>query len=1178
MSLSVKNKIFFIFIIVIVASVGVVGWFGFKSAKESYINSAISINKGETKALSNELKGSLGTIPQDVEYNANLHALEKLIVWTELKDKRKIEYWKNVYVSAVKDYMSNKKSYYQIRILNINGDETLQFKYNEKTDTIIEMASDSLENKAHRDYFKETMKLKKGELYISEMTLNMINGKVEKPFVPVVRYATPLVDKNGETKGVIVINLNANNILNDIAATKAIDSTRDSQMYYLLNEEGYYLFIGDKSKRWGFQLGTEYNFKKDYKNVLENFKDKDEVTFSKDGSIFSMHKVYPNKIGNSERFWYLVTVISEDVALASLDTFVSIFFLISLVVLVSGLFLINWYISKIMDPLAKTTLQLKALSRGEIRKEDIVYKADDEIGQIVNSTAILINAIETTIYQANAVAKGDFTKEIILLGNKDALGRAIINMTKRLKEISNLASTLSSGNYDVDVFVKGNEDELGIALKEMVEYLKQIAGITESISVGELNVNYKPRGDDDRLGHAVLEMIEYLRSILKQADSITREEFTQSIEVKSKNDELGQVLVTMTDMLRTSSVKNKNEIYFSDGVGEFSDKLTGISDTIELSRKAITLISHYIKASSGVLYTFDNDTQELNLVASYAYVSRDILSNTFKLGEGIIGQVALEKTPILLKNIKDNDHDVQSGTTLSKPKEIYAFPLIHEGELFGVAEVVSFDSFSKINKDYLAKTASIFATALHTVVQNTKIKTLLEQSQKAFEELQVTSEELQESNVQMEEQQQQLTIQSEELKGKNDNLAKAKEEIDIRAEELEKASQYKNEFLANMSHELRTPLNSIILLSKLLTQNQNDTLNENDIEKSNVIHNAGNDLLLLINDILDLSKIESGNMELEYENIYTSDIIEDMKGLFNVLADDKKIDFIVVDKFDSSFSTDKTKLLQVLKNLLSNAFKFTKDGSVIMNISIINNEIVFEVKDTGIGIANDKLESIFDAFKQVDGSISREFGGTGLGLSISKTIVELMNGHIAVESKYEEGTSFIVALPLKEGVKIEKVPPVKTAPVKSVEKLSNTAAIPIIVNDEDVSLDSSDLSGKNILIVDDDSRNIFTLTSTLEIMEAEVYSAFNGQEAIEILESEDTIDLILMDIMMPVMNGLKAIENIKSNDNFKDIPIIAITAKTMPEDKQKCLDSGADDYLAKPLQHSALISMIKAWI
>ena len=1157
-------------------SVSAIGWFGFKSAKDSYVKSALSLNSSEIKGIANEIDGILETTTQDIFYNANFYALENLLIWEDLKDKYKIQYWKNIYVSALNDYISNKKLFYQVRILDLNGNEKILLKYNESTNSIVQTKESELQNKSHRDYFKKALELKDDEFYISAMTLNIENDRIEKPYVPVMRYSSPIIDKNGEIKGVIVLNLNAKYILSKIAEAKKENS---SQRYYLLNQEGYYLFSENENKRWGFQLGNDYNFKKDYNGVFEYFATKDESTFIKNHKIFSARKIYPDKMYNINRYWYLVTEVDESEALASLDTFINVFMLILFVVMASGLFFINSYISKMMTPLSKVTLQLKALANGEIKKEHIVYDAKDEIGDIVHSTTKVINSIEAIIKQANAVANGKFSQEFELLGKNDALGSALFDMTKRLKEISTLAVNLSIGKYDdSEVIVKSSDDELGLALKRMVKYLEEVTRVTESIAVGELNVKYSAKGEHDRLGQAILQMTRYLRTILKQADAIASEDFSTNLKAISQNDELGLALVAMTDILRATSAKNKKEIFFSDGISSFSNALNGITDTVELSKQAIATACRYIGASSGVVYSYDVENAKLQMIASFAYVSRSSLSNEFKLGEGVVGQVALEKEPILLKNIKDEEFEVQSGTTVAKSKEVYSFPLINDGELYGVMEVMSFSNFTDINIDYLQKISDIFSSILHTTMQNSQIKELLEKSQEAFEELQVKSEELQESNVQMEEQQQQLEIQSRELKDQNNNLAIAKHEIDIRADELEKASKYKSEFLANMSHELRTPLNSIILLSKLLTQNLDGTLSEKDVEKSAVIHKAGNDLLFLINDILDLSKIESGNMELIYEDVTSREIIEDINGLFGAIANDKELEFIIEDKFNSTFSIDKVKLSQVLKNLLSNAFKFTKKGSVKVVFEQVDDSLQIVVKDTGIGIPNDKLETIFEAFKQVDGSISREFGGTGLGLSITKTIVTLMKGSVNVESKEGEGTSFIITLPLVKDS--TEIPMIRTE-VKQPEVVENTRndVVNIMSENDSYELDSSELKGKNILIVDDDSRNIFTLTSVLESMEAEVYSAFNGKEALELLtEDDEEIDLILMDIMMPVMDGLKAIEIIKSQEKFKDIPIIAITAKTMPEDKQQCLEAGANDYLAKPLEHEALISMIKAWV
>ncbi|MFA6191989.1 MAG: ATP-binding protein [Sulfurimonas sp.] len=1173
MTFSVKNKIFILFITVIITSLAIVGWYGFESAKNSYIDSALLINKSETVGLSNELKGILETVPNDVIYNSNLYALKNLLIWKDLDEEKKINDWLHIYTLSLKDYLLNKKLYYKIRFLDINGNEKIALNYDKKENKVIEIKEKDLQNQSNKEYFTESIKLKKDEIYISELNLNTEYGKVVEPHIAVLRYSTPFIDENGEIKGVLVVSLNAEYVLNVVASAKAMDVTKKFTKYYLLNELGDYLFIDDEAKRWGSQLGTTYNFKNDYKDVMDEFANKDEALFIKNHKIFSMNKIYPDKKNNKARFFYLVTELDEDVALSSLDAFVMMFFIILGITLFLGLLFVNRYISRLMNPLAKITLQLKALSSGEIQKEAIDYRANDEIGAIVKATTILIDAIETTINQANAVANGDFTKDILLLGKNDKLGLALIEMTKRLKEISILATSLSRGNYDVAIVAKGGGDELGLALIEMVKYLEQITTIAESIAHGNLDVRYKLKGSDDRLGIAVLEMIEYLKSILRQANAITKEDFTHTIQVKSKSDELGLAIVTMTDILRVNSVKNRDDIYFNEGVSAFNDAITDIADMSKLSKEAITTISRYVGAVSGAVYGYEQSKASLELGATFAMNEFNIQPHSFKVGEGVVGQVALEKIPMHLKNIQESDYKIETATTLMNAKEVYIFPLTYEEALFGVVEIMSLRELTKVDKEYFAKVATIFATALYTTAQNAQIKVLLEKSQQAFEELQVQSEELQESNVQMEEQQQQLTLQSRELQEKNSTLALAKQEIDKRAKDLEKASKYKSEFLANMSHELRTPLNSIILLSKLLSMNTDEKLDEESVKKVSVINKAGNDLLLLINDILDLTKIESGKMELVISELYSGDMIEDMRGLFGTLAEEKGVKFIINDNFKGVFMTDSMKLSQVLKNLLSNAFKFTKEGSVVLDISLRDENIMISVKDTGIGIQNDKINTIFDAFKQVDGSISREFGGTGLGLSISKTIVELLHGHIFVESAFGKGTTFTVVLPMAHEASEVKIP----YAIKGEIHGSNHELISL-VSDDSCLFSGDELSNKNILIVDDDSRNIFTLTSVLENLNAEVYSAFNGKEAIEILEKEKKIDIILMDIMMPVMDGLNAIRNIKSNEKYKNIPVIAITAKTMPQDKQDCLDAGASDYLPKPLEHGALISMVKAWI
>ena len=338
LDVSIKNKIFILFIVIISISVGIVGLFGFQNAKESYMKTSISVSSKETSDLSKKIESIVKNIPNDVLYNSNFYALKKLLIWESLDEKRKINNWKKVYVSALKDYVYNKKYYYNIRVLSISGDEKISVKYNEKRDTVYQVPENALGNKATSDYFIEALNLKKGEVYISTMNLNKHNGKIEKPYIPSVRYSTPLIDDNGELKGVLVITFNAQYILNEIATTKSLDENKEIQKYYLLNKDGYYLFNQGKNKMWGFELGIDSNFKNEYIGIFDTFNHKESNTFIDDNNIYSMHKIYPDKVNNKERYWYLVTTLDKDIALSSLKDFVNSFLMVFFGVLFLGLF------------------------------------------------------------------------------------------------------------------------------------------------------------------------------------------------------------------------------------------------------------------------------------------------------------------------------------------------------------------------------------------------------------------------------------------------------------------------------------------------------------------------------------------------------------------------------------------------------------------------------------------------------------------------------------------------------------------------------------------------------------------------------------------------------------------------------------------------------------------------
>lgn len=962
---------------------------------------------------------------------------------------------------------------------------------------------------------------------------------------------------------------------------------------------------------------------------------------------------------------------------------------------------------------------------------------------------------------------------------------------------------------------------------------------------------------------------EFQNGLLNFFKFLNRESSEVTLLKKDSNDEIGIMSEAVNKGIERTKLnieKNDIEVWIKDGVTQLNQILMNLKSVNEVSDESIKFISKYINAGVGVFYFYEEDKNKLQQYASYAHVVRDELSTSFTLKEGVVGQVAFQKEPILLKNIKKNTNLITTGTITQASYNTYTFPLVYNDELFGVIELGSFNEFNKQTLQFLENITKAICISLSTSIQANKVQKLLENTRIAndrlekqrlelqeanaqMEEQQVQLEEananmeeqqqqLEEANASMEEQQQQLKISEQNLKLQNQQLEETKKEIEKKADELSKSGKYKSEFLANMSHELRTPLNSIILLSSLLQKNSKKTLTNDDIKKAKTIFESGNELLRLINDILDLSKVESGKMEVIVDNFSSKDLLSHLKDTFYFTAKDKGLDFNIVDEYQSNIQNDKDRILQILRNLISNAFKFTSKGSITVKIQEPEDktkDFKISVIDTGIGIAKNKQEDIFKAFTQADGGTSRQYGGTGLGLSISRELAKLLGGEISLSSKEGKGSTFSIELPnltssnaninFESEIKVESTtktkalkssststkianddrdimtekdfayliidddmafadivydeikkdnnfalvaydgtsglelvknynikgvlldltlpdidgidvlkelkskPETKNIPVhiisskdKNKETLElgaigylqkpvydgdinniissidsfqekkikdlliveddkvqrealielvgegvnikgvKTAAaaieevkkelydtvvvdlglidgsgyevceyiknahpnLPIIIyTGKDISkedklklqeysnsiiiktansnerilneinlflhrkeepeekndeiFDAINLKDTNILIVDDDIKNIFVLDAALKEFDANTFTAFNGQEALDFLHENHNIDLILMDIMMPIMDGYEAMEKIREDETLKHIPIIAVTAKAMKEDREKCINLGADDYMSKPIDLNVLGNLIKVW-
>lgn len=669
------------------------------------------------------------------------------------------------------------------------------------------------------------------------------------------------------------------------------------------------------------------------------------------------------------------------------------------------------------------------------------------------------------------------------------------------------------------------------------------------------------------------------------------------LEIDSK-DEVGEIARAFNEMVTTLEKYSKDEIESRAKAEEKSwldsrlaEITTGFSmvETMEaLADYFISQITPVVGAQYGIFYQINKQEQAhyLEEIAQYAFHDQG-RSPIIQLGEGLVGQAAKENKSISLIDIPKEYIKIKSGSGEAEPKQVLIHPISYEGKVLAIVELASLQYFRPVQQRLLKEVVEYLGISIHGIINRLEVKRLLEDEQRLTEELQSQSEELQA-------QQQELMAINEELQTqyrvseeKNADLEQIGKELEEKAEQLVYSSQYKSEFLANMSHELRTPLNSMLILSQMLVEKENENLNAKQIQYLQTIYFSGNELLRLINEILDLEKIETGMMEIIVEPVKMEEFQSCLKNQFAPIANKKKLDFSIkmAKEVPTFIETDAHRLNQVIKNLLSNAFKFTEKGRVELSIRLenstklakANEEVVsFTVKDTGIGIPKEKMDIIFEPFKQADGTISRRYGGTGLGLSICKEITHLLGGRLEATSMEGMGSSFSIYLPTM-GQKQKDAVLVNERLLKE-ESYQQTAAAKEEVIDIIHSNENANLKGKKVLIIDDDIRNIFSIHAALEEYNIDILYAENGRDGISLLEANPDVDLVLMDIMMPEMSGLEAISIIRKKEDFKTLPIIAITAKAMKHNREQCIEAGASDYISKPVNLEQLYSLIQVWL
>jgi signal transduction histidine kinase/DNA-binding response OmpR family regulator/methyl-accepting chemotaxis protein len=770
-------------------------------------------------------------------------------------------------------------------------------------------------------------------------------------------------------------------------------------------------------------------------------------------------------------------------------------------------------------------------------------------------------------------------------------------------------------------------------LREKQNLIEDIVQVSQGLADGNLHVmpTAQYRGDFVQIKNALETTLTSLRQVIEDIVRVSQGIAEGQLHIQPKTEYRGEfvqiknALETAATQLAKTTTKNTEQNWLKTGQTQLNDRLSGEKNLLQLAKNTIDFITPYIDAQIGAFYLFEDTPKSgLKMIASHAYMWRKNVSNEFQLGEGLIGQAALEQKMIIITEPPADYLYIQSGLGKGTPRAIVVIPFLYEETLKGVIEIASFNRFTDVKLEFLNQVMPNIAIVINSAQSRDKMQELLQQTQIQSEELQRQTEELQsqqntlqQTNEKLQRQSQELQVQQEELRQANEELEERTQElerqkneirannlaleqsqqaIEIKAKELELASQYKSEFLANMSHELRTPLNSLLILARLLSENRLGNLTEQQVEYAKTVYSAGTDLLTLINDILDLSKVEAGQLKIHLEQMQLVNLVEILEQKFRCVADEKKLDFLITkaDDLPSVLYTDVQRLQQILNNLLSNAFKFTETGEVQLKImpafsktseletqSKIGEQIdedisfiAFQVTDTGIGIPKDKQQLIFEAFQQVDGSTSRRYGGTGLGLSISRQLAKLLGGQLQLESIEGKGSTFTLYLPKQtdhdEKKDSEPNPMIQSAP-KDDTILSNqqTQTEPAATLDDDRNLIHAD--DKTILIIEDDRKFLKIVVELARERHFKCLIAEEGETGLQLAEQYRP-NAIILDVGLPKLDGLSVMERLKDNPDSRAIPVYFISAFEQEKDAKKM---GAIGYLTKPVKIPELTEVFK---
>ncbi|MGW2713473.1 HAMP domain-containing protein, partial [Streptomyces sp. NPDC001356] len=945
------------------------------------------------------------------------------------------------------------------------------------------------------------------------------------------------------------------------------------------------------------------------------------------------------------------------------------------------------------------------------------------------------------------------------------------NLTGQVRNIALVTTAVAKGDLSkkIDVDARGEILELKTTINTMVDQLSAFADEVTRVArevgtEGRLGGQAEVEGVSGtwkRLTENVNELAGNLtrqvRAIADVASAVAEGDLTRSITVDASGEvaDLKDNINSMVESLRETTRANQEQDWLKTNLARISGLMQGHRDLPVVAELIMDELVPQVSAQYGAFYLAEEHESgpELRLVGSYGRPEEDTRPVRIAFGRSLVGQAARSRRTIAVNELPPGYVTISSGLGQVEPTALLLLPIVFEEQVLGVIELAAVTPFTAVQRDFLQQLVDTIGINVNTIVANARTDELLEESQRLTselqfrsEELQARQEELQRSNAELEEKASLLAEQNRDIEAKNLQIEQARQELEARAQQLSLASKYKSEFLANMSHELRTPLNSLLILAQLLAQNPSRNLTPKQVEYAGIIHSAGSDLLQLINDILDLSKVEAGKMDVSPERVPLRQLIDYVEATFRPMTSQKSLDFTVTTApgAPADLLTDDSRLRQILRNLLSNAVKFTEQGSVELRVEPAGGDevpdgvvrggavVAFRVKDTGIGIPEQQLETIFGAFQQADGTTSRKYGGTGLGLSITREIAHLLGGAVTVDSTPGRGSTFTLFLPVArpdfdellrngraipktghgatdapDGGPVQQRPPVLArrerprrllvveerprglltlvaesvvrdletgrtegdgAPVDIITAVgaqeaagalaaepchcvvvelgvpdgesarflealradSALTGVPVLVHGshrteplvEDTaggsleylfSLDElrerialhlsaeepgevltlvrgddtqhtapqpvdEHTRGRTVLVVDDDARNLFALSGILELHGFRVLHAENGRKGIETLVHNPDVELVLMDVMMPEMDGYTATAEIRKMPQYADLPVIAVTAKAMQGDREKSLASGASDYVTKPVDTHDLIACVRRWL